>query len=452
MAGFKSLRLYVLLGLFALWLPSAQWNLVSLLMAYSRLDVVKYLELTPEQRQKLEKQYVKQKDGQYTLKLQTYEVISDTSAEKTLEMAVLMDDFYRQFSSKFTGAFKKNQIPRVYVMANKKSYEKAIYDFSKLTAPEWSAGLFVSYKTGGLFCNMDHGEESLGIMKHEGTHQLLDAYIDGPIPVWFNEGTATVFETFQMDQSMLTNVQMNLFNSNYPQLFSKEGESQRISVQKLFAIDGNEWGETKDPSLQYASAWVVVNYLLTTDNGLKLYNKVLSALRSKQKLTNILSPKTLEDLDKNVANHTNMVIQHAKFGRKIELLHKNKRFSDMLSAAQAYLSKFPDSLEAQFYNIFSRLCNPLEKEINRFDDQKMPENSGLDPAANAKNIREAITKNFIVPLSQLEKNGYGHPQMDYAYMLAHQRAGNKDKEDYYYRVLLANMPRHPGILADQNKK
>ena len=402
------------------------YGLISLstLGAATRVDYLDYLAMSPEQRQKLEKQYVKENAGLFNLKLQSYEVFCNVSAEKTLEIAIAMDDFYRQFNSKFTGSFRKNKAPKIYVMADKKSYEKAIFDFSKYTPPDWSAGLFVSAKSGALFCNMDYGEQVIQTMKHEGTHQLLDAYIDGSILTWFNEGTATVFETFQMDQSMVTNVQMNFFDSSYPYVFAKEGAEKRIPLKELFALDGKAWSNTKDPTLQYASAWVVVNYLLTTENGLKIYNQVLSAQRNHQKTDKLFSSKSLEDLDKMISNHTLSALQNAKFGRPLEEARKKHQYKAMRQGALKYSADFPDSPEAKFYEVLSGL---------------------LDTSSSTP-------QDTLEQLAQLEKNGYGHPQMDYAYTLAHRLAGNESKADYSLRHLLANMPRHSEALELQRKK
>ena len=388
--------------------------LIGIGSASAALDYVEYLDLSDEARRKLEKRYVKKKGDRFHLRMKTYAVQCDVSPEMTLKMAVMMDDFYKQFKSKFKGSFKNKKAPLLFVMKNYKTYAQAVNQHIGSNPPSWSAGLFTSWKGGALFGNAEHGEYAIETLKHEGAHQLLNAYLGIGIPVWFNEGTATHFESFEMDRSMENNVVSCMHLSNRVLALDRKYKGQRIPFDKLVTIDGEAWRKAKDPSYNYMSSWCAVNYLLTTKKGLPIYNKLLSAMKRDPKAgKKALSKKSIADLEKRIHEHIQtVVLPHARNVRKIEAYREANRLEETVQFSDEYLKAHPDNLEAKFYTIFMRLLKG--------------------------DTIEGASKSLLA----LDKDDYRHPEFDYALCLAYKAEGDMRRAEKALKVQLANQPRH----------
>ena len=81
-----------------------------------RLTYEKFLELNDDQKQKVAQRYVK-KDGEYfKVILSSYLVYCNVDPVYTVQMAVLMDDFYKRFSNVFKERFIIRKRPKLYVL------------------------------------------------------------------------------------------------------------------------------------------------------------------------------------------------------------------------------------------------------------------------------------------------------------------------------------------------
>lgn len=175
------------------------------LYAGSRVTYEDYLKMSESKKKSVMKKLVRKKDAYFVIQKGKYFIHTDIDPEKTLEMAVLMDDFQNRFSKVFRGAFKIKKQARVFVLKNKETYNSALLKYSSGQIDAgWSCGMFVH---GGrlepaLFGHAGSGDKGLqNTLFHEGTHQLLHYYLKTSIPVWFNEGMATNFETWVLTRS-----------------------------------------------------------------------------------------------------------------------------------------------------------------------------------------------------------------------------------------------------------
>ena len=406
---------------------------IFLTLPLQALDYIEYLSLEDDQKEKLIKKYVKSKGGLNTIRLKAYSLYGDVSKAELFHMAVMMEDFYKQFKKQFKGSFKSRQTPQLYLMQNYSSMARAYAKWvspAQGSIPGWAAGLFSSYGSKrALFGNAEHGEQTISVMKHEGTHQLLDAYLGSKVPTWFNEGTADVFETFEMDRSMENNLALNLHASSHPGYALNRFPGKRIPFADLVQLDGRKWSAATGDrvTIQYMSSWVAVHYMLTNKKGLAIYQKLLQAIKGgKFSPKKMFSSASLNSIENALKKHEEEVIlPHAKHVGAIET-HREKGLTDqMLQLASAYEKEYPENLEADFYVIFSTL-------LNRKSDS---EGAG----------------SYSKDLASLEKKGYRHPEIDYALAMAFQQEGNLSKAKRYLRQMLANAPRHEPSLELQEK-
>jgi hypothetical protein len=386
---------------------------IETMLTAASLSYQDYLLLDENKVERIIDKYVKEKDDRFILKLNHYEVISDVSKPVVLEIAVLMDDFFGQFNEKFKGKMRKKGVPKIFVMKSKSSYQSMIKEYSDLDAPDWSAGLFVGGRRSALYCNYSIGDYAIQVMKHEGLHQLLDAYIDGTIPPWFNEGTATVFETFNMANSMNMNIALNLFKSRYPNELLKQGVDSLIPLSELIKVSGRMWNEKEDPSLCYLSSWCVVHYLLSTKDGIGIYNKILTAMRKRSRVSKVLTTSLVANLEKKVEDHVAKII--LPFARCIKaFMEANGSYIQKENLLEGLMRDEPDSPHVNFYKLYFDL----------HEDKKID------------------AKKYLEILEGLQDTGYLHPEMDYLLGLAWIRMENKSKPRYYFRRQLANWPSH----------
>jgi hypothetical protein len=109
-------------------------------------------------------------------------------------------------------AFKDTQKPVAYAFPTEKEY-LAFSPHSKGTQGRF----MVRLESGALKKDLawfstppgekDFYKTDYGVVQHEATHQLLDAYTNNQsIPVWFHEGCATFFESWNLDESNSKNI------------------------------------------------------------------------------------------------------------------------------------------------------------------------------------------------------------------------------------------------------
>lgn len=397
------------------------------------LDYVEYLSLDDSQKEKLIKRYVKEKKGLNSIQLKAYSLYGDVSKAELFHMAVMMEDFYKQFKKQFKGSFKNRGTPQLYLMKNYPSMARAYQNWvapAGGSIPNWAAGLFASYgKKRALFGNAEHGAQTLTTMKHEGTHQLLDAYLGTRVPTWFNEGTADVFETFEMDRSMKNNLAMNLHASSHPRSALTRFKGRRIPFEQLVLLDGQRWSAASGDqvSIQYMSSWIAAHYMLTNKKGISVYQKLLNAIKGgKFSPKKIFSASSLKSLENAIRKHEEEVIlPHAKHVGRIEAHRAKGLIDQMAQLSDAYKKEFPENPEAEFYVILSELL-------------------GEAPAEEEK-------PTFSKDLTALERKGLKHPEFDYAMALAYERQGNTSSGSRFLRQMLANAPRHQASLDLQKK-
>ncbi len=255
-----------------------------------------YLALDEKAREKLVKRYVRKSGRFWRVAVSRYEVRTTVSPEFTRRMAFLMDDFHTKFTAIFRGRFKSPGRPKLDVLADAKGYASHVSSIG--ISAGFSVGMYIPSKKLLVAYKMDD-RRLQNVLFHEGTHQLLHAYTGrSDIPVWFNEGVATNFETWDLSLSAPENVRMSVLRSGRRRTASvamKSGEA--LSADALIAFTGRRWNASPNPTLNYAMAWSLVNYLLSTPRGQKTLNVILLAIYGGKNLKKLLPARTRAELN-----------------------------------------------------------------------------------------------------------------------------------------------------------
>ncbi len=312
----------------------------------SALNYLKYKELSESDRANLVKKYVrKDRDGFWMVSVSVYSVKTTVSPEFALEMAIMMDDFYKKFNEVFIGGVKLRQKPQLYVLKDRAEYARFL--LSKNINASWSIGMYIHRGRCLVTFKNDHSTLT-NILFHEGTHQLLHAYIGNNIPVWFNEGMATNFETWNVYKSEMRNVKEALYRSGRARVISTVyGKSGFISLAQLMSITSRQWLASQDPQVQYAAAWSAVNFLLNTKDGRKILNLLLTNFKKGRKQKQILSSKFISVFEtKWKADLEARIIPHVRYGQKIMMLINQKNIKHAKKLHNEFYKKHPGNAEA----------------------------------------------------------------------------------------------------------
>ncbi|MHC5055830.1 MAG: tetratricopeptide repeat protein [Planctomycetota bacterium] len=263
-----------------------------------QLQYGKYLSLDDAEKQKLVKRYVKKDaEGFWAVTVSKYEVRTKVSEEFTLRMAFLMDDFHAKFSSIFKGRFARKHRPKLYVLPDIDSYRAFIR--SRGADPVFSVGMYMSRGTVLVARYSKDDRRLQNILFHEGTHQLLHAYTGrSGLPVWFNEGCATNFETWDLTYTAAENVRLSVLRSRRRGVAAKAargGSAHKLA--KLLGITSREWSASQNPGLNYAMAWSLTNYLLSTERGRGNFNMILAAVYRGKPLQKLFTPQVKNMLE-----------------------------------------------------------------------------------------------------------------------------------------------------------
>lgn len=342
-----------------------------------------YLKLSDKKISRAVKRLVKKEGGYYTVKQGRYYVHTDISPEKALQIAILMDDFQNRFSKVFRGSFKISRQAQVYLLGSKESYAKSLSEYSsgRIDAG-WSAGMY-TYRgsKGALFGDGSYGdEEVINIFFHEGTHQLLHYYLArNNIPVWFNEGMATNFESWSLNRSPENNRANAIYVSRRPLLLKEiYPDNGFVPFSRLIDISSEEWLSSSNPHNNYSSAWVACNFFLSSSDGREFLNILIRKLRSSSKNIN-LENDLVKKIELKINEYVEQVlVPHIKYTRAIKDWLLDKDFSSVKSLLDRMAEEYPDNREYLFYKFWyeveqgnaddTMIKSILELEGNDFED------------------------------------------------------------------------------------
>jgi len=223
-----------------------------------------------------------------------------------------MDDFYEKFSKIFKGKFKNTQKPLLYCLPTKTKYKNEISQYSKgYIDAGWSAGMFISRgDDGALFADFSVGAEVQETLFHEGTHQLFSSYTGGAnVPIWFNEGLATNFESWEIQRSAIQNLHRTLFDSDRRYiLFQLYDEKSLLPLDELFKMSSSTWSESSKPQNNYALAWLMVNTLLLEEQGKKILDQWMTGFRQNKTLEQMMNQKLNDHITAMIHDHYRKVL------------------------------------------------------------------------------------------------------------------------------------------------
>lgn len=237
----------------------------------------------------------------YEHKSRHYRIVSDIDKNTCVEAARLLEHghfAYRAHLDK--GRDDNKQRFPVYIFRGKAGFSNYIKDLGPLMGKpsEKTAGLYSPLLKQLLIWNLPNRDEMLETIRHEGSHQYLDALMVDP-PVWFNEGLAVYHEGGYREGGRL---RFGRPPMQYVKLLRKHGlvpaaTFLTMTPRKFYALSSRAYGQ----------AWLMVHLLR---HGSKTYkdkfDKLVEALKTRtaaEVMKEFFPAKDMSQLDADLENH-----------------------------------------------------------------------------------------------------------------------------------------------------
>ncbi|MCX7935263.1 MAG: hypothetical protein N3A66_08405 [Planctomycetota bacterium] len=243
----------------------------------------------------LEKKIKQDEKGYWTYSKDNYVIKSAISARFTAEIALYMEIFFKVFPKIFEVPPLGEMLCKLEVFVHK---DRGAY-LAATGAPPWSGGVHIADFYAGRPLLQVHtfpwrAERSQnrevnfidnfnrGVLQHEGAHALFQKFAcRRKIPVFFNEGCATYFETWDLRVERPTPTERAERLARGFHLLAllrkmKEDPNYKPSLQQCLTMDHMMWG-SGEIDLHYALAESFVDFLLSTKEGRQTFRKMVEA-------------------------------------------------------------------------------------------------------------------------------------------------------------------------------
>jgi tetratricopeptide (TPR) repeat protein len=226
---------------------------------------------------------VRPRTGWLRLQSPNFLLLGDVGAHDLRQVAERLEQFREALGLILPNAILTTPTPTIVVVfKTHKSYEplKPLYQGKARSdvAGFFQPGQGVNYVT----VTVEGGLDNLGIIYHEYVHLLVNNNVSG-LPLWFNEGLAEYYRTFQVndwgDLAHIGRVQ------NDHVLLLRQ---QFLPLKTIIAVDHQSplYNESNKASIFYAESWALVHYLMLGDERrfAKNYGAFVAALADGQSL------------------------------------------------------------------------------------------------------------------------------------------------------------------------
>ena len=191
------------------------------------------------------------------LRTSHFHVIGDVSAGRLREIALRFEQFREVVTQLLPAALRAGSAPViVIVFPDERSYRPFMPVANGRIVPV--AGFFVDgADVNYITMNVETGEEAFPVVFHEYSHLLLNTAF-AQAPVWFNEGLAEYFSTFELADGGRRALIGKPISRHVALL-----RDRRLKLSQLFSIGPGSKEYTQESlerELLYAQSWALVHY------------------------------------------------------------------------------------------------------------------------------------------------------------------------------------------------
>jgi tetratricopeptide (TPR) repeat protein len=308
------------------------------------------------------------KDTWTSVRSKNFFLVGNASERDIKQVATRLEQFRDVFTRLLPKANFNSTVPTtVIVFKSDSSYKpfKPLYQGKPANvAGYFQPGQDVNYIT---LATERSDENPYDVIFHEYVHLLVDNTLANT-PLWFNEGLAEYYSTFEV-----TDGDKKAWVGK-PKGYSIQllREQKMMPLKTLFAVDHNSplYNEGNKQSIFYAESWALVHYLLLGNNGQRLpqLNKFLDLLGGGTSVEDAFKQAFQTDfavLEKELKQY----VQRDSYPAKTATFERKLEFDSEMQSAPL------TEAEAQGY------LGDLLLHINRLDDAeaKLQQALTLDP-------------------------------------------------------------------------
>lgn len=186
--------------------------------------------------------------------IQSKNFIVYTNAPKEVASDVIKEfEVFRVAALKLTTipSFEETNPVRIYLFKDRNS-------FAPFRPSENTGGYFIQEKNYiALYASPFEENPQHSTVYHEYTHYLLSKH-PATIPKWFNEGLATMFETFELNRGVV-----KFGNPQYHRWVFMRDQANWIPMKKFLSDQTNYFHNKDEESVRaYSQAWALTHYLI----------------------------------------------------------------------------------------------------------------------------------------------------------------------------------------------
>ena len=261
---------------------------------------------------------VNAKDNWIAVRTTNFNLVGNASEKDMRLVATRLEQFRDVFTRLLPTAKYSSPVPTtVLVFKSMSSYKPFMIPGA---AGYFQKGEDVNYIT----LTTELGAQSpFSTIYHEYVHLLMDNTA-GNVPVWFNEGLAEYYSTFEIEDDR--KVHLGELIGYHLQTLREE---RMLPLRRLFEVDhySPEYNEGSKRGMFYAESWALVHYMILGNNGERLpqFSKFLKLTAANVPLNEAFKQsfqtdvETMEkELKKYVEGH-NFRMQIATFEHKLEI-------------------------------------------------------------------------------------------------------------------------------------
>ena len=189
-----------------------------------------------------------------------FTLISNAAKERTTDIGLRLEAI-REVLGRLLPKLQVDSPQPLWVFVFKDNSSFAPYKRRSGIAPDRMSGSFAKHRDANfLALNAGRPLDQWRVVQHEYFHYILSSNFM-EIPLWFNEGTAECFSTFEIDEGR---VEIGEPPDNYIHRLRK---NSWIPFGELFRIDATsaEFHEIRMSMAFYVESWALAHYLLWGD-------------------------------------------------------------------------------------------------------------------------------------------------------------------------------------------
>jgi FimV-like protein len=201
------------------------------------------------------------KDNWTSVRSKNFFLIGNASEKEIRGVAVRMEKFREVFSRLFPRLKFNSPVPTTVIVFKSDSSYKPFKPMQSVSG-YFQSGEDVNYIT---LTTEGRGDDAYRVIFHEYVHLLLDNTLGRGIPLWFNEGLAEYYSTFDASEGENKVMLGNLISNHVLYL----RQQKMLPLRALFAVDHRSphYNESDKRGVFYAESWALVHYLLLGNKG-----------------------------------------------------------------------------------------------------------------------------------------------------------------------------------------